>query len=139
MRGSSSVDASSEILIVGGAAMLFCGFLLGFPLTAARSKAPAASRHLVTAHLSAIIQGATLLALASVMTFADLPTRIEVAAAALLVAGSVLFVSGAVANWRQNIGDHFAERSVGWRLFAASGPANVIGAATVLVGVVRGL
>ena len=133
------MDASSKVLIVGGTLSLFYGFLLGFALTAARMKAPAASRHLVTAHLSAIIQGATLIALASVMTFSDLPERIETAAAALLVAGSVLFVSGAIANWRQNIGDHFAERSIGWKLFAASGPANVIGAATVLVGVLRGL
>lgn len=133
------MDASSEILIIGGAAMLFCGFLLGFPLTAARTRSPTASRHLVTAHLSAIIQGATLLALGSVMSFCDLPTPIESAAAAVLVAGSVLFVSGAIVNWRRDIGDHFAERSAGWRLFAASGPANVIGAATVLVGVVRGL
>lgn len=51
----------------------------------------------------------------------------------------MLFASGAVVNWRQDIGDHFAERSIGWRLFAASGHANVIGAATVLVGVLRGI
>ena len=127
------------MLIVGGTCSLFYGFLLGFALTAARMKAPAASRHLVTAHLSAIIQGATLLALASVMTFSDLPERIETVAAALLVAGAVLFVSGAIVNWRQDIGDHFAVRSIGWRLFAASGPANVIGATTVLVGVLRGI
>lgn len=93
----------------------------------------------MTAHRSAIIQGATLLALASAMTFSDLPGRIETAAAALLVAGAVLFVSGAIVNWRQDIGDHFAERSIGWRLFAASGPANVVGAAIVVVGVLRGL
>ena len=133
------MDASSKVLIVGGTFSLFYGFLLGFALTAARMKAPAASRHLVTAHLSAIIQGATLVALSSVMTFSDLPEQIETVAAALLVAGSVLFVSGAIANWRQNIGDHFAERSLGWKLFAASGPANVLGAAMVLVGVLRGL
>lgn len=131
--------ASSKILIVGGAFSLFYGFLLGFALTAARMKGPAASRHLVTAHLSAIIQGATLLALSSVMTFSDLPERIETIGAALLVGGAMLFVSGAIVNWRQDIGDHFAERSVGWRLFAVSGPANVVGAATVLVGVLRGL
>jgi hypothetical protein len=134
-----TVSVSSRVLIVGGVVSLFYGFLLGFPLTAARMKAPSASRHLVTAHLSAIIQGATLLALASVMTFSDLPKRIETVAAGLLVAGSVLFVAGAIANWRQDVGDHFAQRSIGWKLFAASGPANVVGAATVLVGVLRGL
>lgn len=102
-------------------------------------KGPSASRHLATAHLSAIIQGATLLALAGVMTFSELPERIETAAALLLVVGAVLFVSGAILNWRQNVIDHFEERSIGWKLFAASGPLNVVGAATVLVGVLRGL
>jgi hypothetical protein len=98
------VDASGKVLIVGGSFSLFYGFLLGLPLTAARMKAPAASRHLVTAHLSAIIQGATLLALSGVLGFSDLPVR-----------------------------------SLGWRLFAMSGPLNVAGAAAVLVGVLRGL
>ena len=132
------MDTSGKVLIVGGSFSLFYGFLLGVALTAARMKAPAASRHLVTAHLSAIIQGATLLALSGAMGFSDLPAAIETTAAALLVGGAVLFVAGAL-NWRQNIDDHFAVRSVGWKLFAASGPANVTGAATVLVGVLRGL
>lgn len=133
------MDVSSKVLIVGGTVSLFYGFLLGFPLTAARMSAPTASRHLVTAHLSAIIQGATLVALSSAMTFSDLPKDIETAAAVLLVAGAVLFVAGAITNWRQDIDDHFAVRSVGWRLFAVSGPVNVAGAATLLVGVLRGI
>lgn len=133
------MEPSAKVLIVGGTVSLFYGFLLGLPLSAARTKSPVASRHLVTAHLSAIIQGATLLALASVMTFSDLPRRIETAAAGLLVVGAVLFVAGALTNWRQDIEDHFAERSTGWKLFAASGPTNLIGAATVLVGVLRGV
>jgi hypothetical protein len=133
------MDTSSKVLIVGGSFSLFYGFLLGFALTAVRMKAPAASRHLVTAHLSAIIQGATLLALSGAMAFSDLPAVMETAAAALLVVGAALFVAGALLNWRQNIDDHFAVRSIGWRLFAASGPANIAGAATVLVGVLRGL
>lgn len=133
------MDASGKVLIVGGSFSLLSGFLLGFPLSTARMKAPTASRHLVTAHLSAIIQGATLLALSAAMAFSDLPDAIETTAAVLLVGGAQLFVAGAVLNWRQDIGDHFAERSVGWKLFAASGPANVAGAATVLVGVLHAL
>jgi hypothetical protein len=133
------VNTAAKVLVVGGGGMLLVGFLLGLPLSAARMKAPAASRHLVTAHLSAIIQGATLLALASATKFSDLPSTAETTAAVLLVAGSVLFVSGALTNWRQDVADHFAARSVGWRLFAASGPINIIGAALVLVGLVRGL
>jgi hypothetical protein len=73
------------------------------------------------------------------MGFSDLPDAIETAAAALLVGGAVLFVAGAVANWRLHVEDHFAVRSLGWRFFAVSGPLNVAGAATVLVGVLRGI
>jgi hypothetical protein len=133
------MDTSAKVLIVGGSVSLMYGFLLGLPLTMARMKAPAASRHLVTAHLSAIIQGATLLALSSVMGFSELPDAIETVAAALLVGGAMLFVSGAIANWQQNVDDHFAVRSAGWRLFSVSGPLNVAGAAIVLTGVLRGL
>lgn len=133
------MDTSAKVLIVGGSISLMYGFLLGLPLTMARMTAPAASRHLVTAHLAAIIQGATLLALSSVMGFSDLPDTIETVAAALLVGGAMLFVAGAIANWRQNVDDHFAVRSVGWRLFSVSGPLNLVGAALVLIGVLRGL
>ena len=133
------METSGKVLIVGGSFSLFYGFLLGFALTAARMNAPTASRHLVTAHLSAIIQGATLLALSSVMSFSDLPDLVETTAASLLVGGAMLFVAGAIVNWKQNVADHFAERSLGWKLFATSGPANVAGASIVLVGVLRGL
>jgi len=133
------MGTSEKVLIVGGSLSLMYGFLLGLPLTMARMQAAAASRHLVTAHLAAIIQGATLLALSGVMGFSDLPDTIETIAAALLVGGAMLFVAGAIANWRQNVEDHFAVRSIGWKLFSASGPANLAGAAIVLTGVLRGL
>lgn len=133
------MDTSAKVLLVGGSVSLLYGFLLGLPLTMARMKSPTASRHLVTAHLAAIIQGATLLALSSVMGFSDLPDDLETAAAVLLVAGAVLFVAGAIANWRQSVEDHFAVRSFGWKLFSVSGPANLAGASVVVVGVLRGL
>jgi len=133
------LDTSAKVLIVGGCISLMYGFLLGLPLTMARMKSPTASRHLVTAHLAAIIQGATLLALSGVMGFSDLPDTIETIAACLLVAGAVLFVAGAITNWRQSVDDHFAVRSFGWKLFSVSGPANLAGATIVLLGVLRGL
>ncbi len=133
------MDTSGKVLMVGGCVSLMYGFVLGLPLTMARMKAPTASRHLVTAHLAAIIQGATLVALSGVIGFSDLPAAVETTGAVLLVGGAVLFVSGAIANWRQQVDDHFAARSVGWNLFAASGPANLAGMAIVLTGVLRGL
>lgn len=133
------MDLSAKVLLVGGTVSLGYGFVLGIPLTAIRMKVPGAPRHLVIAHLAAIIQGATLIALSVAAGFASLPSRLETVGASLLVAGCVLFVSGAVANWLQGIGDHFAARSLGWKLLAASGPLNLGGIGIILAGVVRSL
>ena len=132
------METSGEVLLVGGCVSLTYGFLLGIPLSATRMRSPVASRHLVTAHLAAIVQGAILVALSSAMHESDLPSGLETLAASALVAGAVLFVAGAVANWLQAVGDHFAARSLGWKLLAASGPINVIAIVIVLVGIVRG-
>ena len=99
--------------------------------------APAAPRHVVTAHLAAIIQGAVHLGLTTAVGLATLPAWVEVLGALLLVSGSALFVAGATLNWLQRVGDHFAARSVGWRLLWGSGPLHLTGLAVVVVGVVR--
>jgi hypothetical protein len=133
------METSGKVLLVGGVVSLLYGFLLGLPLTLARTKAPTASRHLVTAHLAAIIQAATLIALSGVMARSDLPEAVETTAATALVAGAILFVAGAIANWRQDVDDHFAVRSLGWKLFATSGPLNLVAAFILVIGVLRGL
>lgn len=131
------MEAAQQIVVVYGMASLCAGFALGFPLSSIRMSAPHAPRHLVTAHLAAIIQGTMHLGLSVAFGTSDLRAWLEVVAAASLTAGSALFVAGAVANWLQRVDDHFALRSVGWKLLAASGPAHVVGIAIVTVGVVR--
>ena len=130
---------AERILVVYGTVSLTVGFLLGLPLSQARNQAPEAPRHLVTAHLSAIIQGAVHLGLSVAVAFSSLTAWLETTAAGLLAAGSALFVAGAVANWRQDIGDHFAVRSLGWRLFATSSAGHLPGMGIVLIGVVTAL
>lgn len=131
------MEPAQKILVTYGVVSLAFGFLLGLPLSSVRMKAPEASSHLVTAHLSAIIQGAMLLGLSVAMGFSTLTRTVETVGAWLLVAGCALFVLGATANWLQRVGDHFAARSVGWRLLAASAPANMAGIGIILVGVWR--
>ena len=128
---------AQKVLVVYGTLSLGYGFLLGLALSSERMRAPVASRHLVTAHLSAIIQGATHLGLSVAVGFSALTAWVETTGAVLLVAGSALFVSGATVNWRQNVGDHFAERSTGWKLFATSGVSHLLGIAIVTVGVLK--
>lgn len=60
-------------------------------------------------------------------------------AAGLLVSGSLLFVAGAIANWRQGIGDHFAARSLGWKLLAVSSGGHLPGIVIVSIGVLLAL
>jgi hypothetical protein len=133
--GSGDVETAQKILVVYGTLSLSFGFALGIALTSVRMRRPEASRHLTVAHLSAIIQGAVHLGLSVALAFAEITTWLETAAALLLVTGSALFVLGATLNWLQHIGDHFAERSLGWRLLAASGPAHISGIAIVAAGV----
>jgi hypothetical protein len=133
--GSGDVGTAQKILVVYGTLSLSFGFALGIALTSVRMRRPEASRHLTVAHLSAIIQGAVHLGLSVALGFAEVTAWLETAAALLLVTGSALFVLGATLNWLQHIGDHFAERSLGWRLLAASGPAHISGIAIVAAGV----
>ena len=130
------MDTAQKILIVYGTLSLGYGFALGVPISQARTRSPEASRHLVIAHLSAIIQGAVHLGLSIALGFAELAAWLATASACLLVSGSALFVAGATANWLQGVGDHFAERSLGWKLFAASSVGHIVGMTVVIVGVV---
>jgi len=133
------METAAKILVLYGSVSLAIGFLLGLPLSQARDKAPEAPRHLVTAHLSAIIQGAVHLGLTVAVAFSTLTAWLETTAAMLLAAGSALFVAGAVANWRQHIGDHFAVRSLGWKLLATSSAGHLPGMGILLVGVFMAL
>lgn len=129
------MTTAQTMFVVYGTVSLSVGFLLGIPLSQVRMRAPEAPRHLVTAHLSAIIQGAVHLGLSIAITFATLSPWLETTAATLTIVGSALFVAGAVVNWRQGIDDHFAARSLGWKLLAASSAGHVPGMAIILVGV----
>jgi hypothetical protein len=133
------METSRKVLLIGGTVSLTYGFLLGLPISVIRMRRPHAPRHLVTAHLAAIIQGAVLIALSTAAEFSTLPSGLETLAASLLVTGCVLFVAGAVANWLQAVEDHFAVRSTGWKLLATSGPLNIIGVLLLLAGVLNAL
>ncbi len=129
------MSTAQTILIVYGTVSLAFGFALGLPLSSVRTQRSEAPRHLTVAHLSAIIQGGVHLALSVAFGFAAMTAWLATLSAALLVVGSALFVLGATANWIQHVGDHFAERSLGWKLLAASGPPHLSGIAIVAVGV----
>ena len=131
------MSTAQQIVVVYGTMSIAYGMALGIPLSRIRTSHPTAPRHLVTAHLSALIQGSMYLGLSVALGFADFTSWLLTAAAIVLVCGSALFVAGATADWIMGIGDHFAARSPGWHLLAASGPLHLAGIFVVLVGVIR--
>ena len=131
------MSTAQRIVLVYGCLSITYGMTLGLPLSRIRMGQPTAPRHLVTAHLSALIQGSMYLGLSVAVGFATFPPWLLTASVLALICGSTLFVAGATANWLMNIGDHFAARSAGWYLLAASGPLHLAGAFVILAGVTR--
>ena len=120
-----------------GALSIVYGMALGLPLSGVRMSQPTGPRHLVTAHLSALMQGAMHLGLSVAVGFATFTPWVLTASAIALASGSALFVAGATANWAMKVDDHFAVRSQGWYLLSASAPLHLTGALVVLAGVTR--
>lgn len=131
------MSTAQTIVLVYGTLSIAYGMALGLPLSGIRMSQPTGPRHLITAHLSALMQGAMHLGLSVALGFARFTPWVLTASAIAFVCGSALFVAGATANWLQNVGDHFAERSQGWYLLSASGPLHLAGALAVLAGVTR--
>ncbi len=129
------MSTAQKILVVYGSLSVAYGMTLGLPLSRIRMSQPVGPPHLVTAHLSALMQGAMHLGLSVAVGFATLTPWLLTASAIALACGSALFVAGATANWLMHVGDHFAARSPGWYMLSASGPLHLAGALVVLVGV----
>ena len=127
------MSTAQRVFVIYGLVSLVYGMLLGLSLSSVRFTSPVASRHLVTAHLSALIQSSMHLGLGFAAGFATVTPWVLTAAASAMATGSALFVGGATANWLMRIGDHFAVRSPGWYLLSVSGPLHIGGALTVLI------
>lgn len=133
------MTTAQNILLVYGVVILTYAFALGIPLAAVRMGHPQASRHLVTTHLSGIMQGGLHLGLAFALGTANLDAGLATTAAVLLVVGSTLETMGGTLNWLQATGDQFAEKSLGLRFNSLSSPPILIGMSIIAVGVIRGI
>ena len=126
--------STAQNLLVGyGLLVLAYGSMLGVPLAAARMKAPAASRHLVTTHLSGLMQGPIHFGLAFAIGALSFDSGLAVAAAALVVAGSLAEITGGTINWLSGTEDQFDENSTGFRFNSLTGPLVIPGILIVAV------
>lgn len=133
------MSTAQSILVGYGMVVLLYGFILGIPLAAARSSAPQASRHLVTSHLSGLMQGPVALGCAFAIGAVSFESSWATAAALLLVAGLVAETVGGTVNWLQGTDDQFAERSIGFRINALTGALAIPGLVIMVVAVLTGL
>lgn len=131
------MSTAQTVLVVYGTLSIVYGMALGVPLSRVRMVQPTGPRHLVTTHLSALMQGAMHLGLSVAIGFAAFTPWLLTSSAIAVAFGSALFVTGTTANWLMSAGDHFAERPVGFYLLSASAPLHLAGATVILAGVTR--
>jgi hypothetical protein len=132
--------STAQNLLVGyGVIVVTYGLLLGVPLAAARSKSPQASRHLVTSHLSGLMQGPVALGLAFAIGAVSFDSTLATVAAGLVVGGLAVETLGGTINWLQRTGDQFVEKGAGFRLNAMSGPLAIPGVLIITVAVLSKL
>jgi hypothetical protein len=133
------MSTATRVLLAYGVLVVSYGMLLGVPMARIRSSAPEAPSHLVTTHLSALMQGPVALGLAFAIAATDFDTGWATAAAIVLVAGLALEAIGGTLNWLRQTGDQFAERSPGYMANALSGPLAIVGTLGITVGVLLNL
>jgi hypothetical protein len=133
------MSTAARLLIAYGVIVICFGLLLGIPLARVRSANPQAPRHLVTTHLSALMQGPVALGFAFAVTSAQFDSALATIAAAVLLVGLALEALGGTLNWLRGTGDQFAERSPGFVANALSGPLMILGALVLAVGTLIGL
>lgn len=138
-RYVSPMSTAARLLIAYGVTVICFGLLLGVPLARVRSATPQSPRHLVTTHLSALMQGPVALGFAFAITAATFDSSLATIAAVVLVAGLALEALGGTLNWLRGTGDQFAERSPGFFANALSGPLTIVGAIVLVIGTLIGL
>jgi hypothetical protein len=133
------VSTAQNVLVAYGLLVMTYGMVLGVPLAVARSSAPQASRHLVTAHLSGLMQGPIALGLAFAIGAVSFDSDLAVVAALLVTAGLLAETLGGTVNWLRGTGDQFEEKSAGFRLNALAGPLAIPGVLIITVAVLTDL
>ena len=134
------METSAKILVVGGVLSLATAYVFGFVMTNLRLKNPGVPQPLLLqSHRDALWQGFMLLGLAWAATLSDLASGVEIVAAVLIVVATALSIGSTVVNWRMNVTDQFAAKSLGYYLAAVNATLVSIGLLIFIVGVFKGL
>jgi hypothetical protein len=133
------MSTAVRVLVSFGVIVIAYGLVLGVPLARVRAAHPVAPRHLVTTHLSALMQGPVALGSAYALSVSGFDSDVATVAAWVFVTGLALEVIGGTTNWLTNTGDQFAERSAGLKVNTVSGPLSLAGGLAIAVGVLTSM
>ena len=132
------MSSPQRLFIAYGTIILIVGFGLGTVLGVVRMKAPAV-RSLATAHVETLMQAALHLALAFAVGAVGFDSAAATVGAWLLIIGSGMQAFGVTANWITDVGDQFAERSLGFYLNSLATVIALPGLAIVGYGILTRL
>lgn len=133
------MSTAQNILVTYGLLVLGYGLVLGIPLAIVRSSAPQAPKHLVTAHLSGLMQCPIALGLAFAIGSVSFDSALAVVASCLVIGGFLAETLGGTLNWLRGTGDQFEEKGAGFRFNALAGPLSIPGVLIITIAVVTGL
>jgi hypothetical protein len=134
------MSTAGKILIVAGMVNLLVGGFSGIPMALVRQQgAPEAPKYLTMVHLGGLMHGPILLGVAFALTISTLTPWVDTTAAVLLAAASGLLILKDTINWRQEVRDEFAERSLGLKIGNLFGPVHLLGLLVAGACVVSGL
>jgi hypothetical protein len=133
------MSTAQKLFIIYGILIAAYGLLLGIPLASTRMKSPTASRHLVNAHLSALMQSSLHFGLAFAVGMVGFESTLASVGAGLLVAGTALESAGGTTNWLTSTNDQFAENSLGYKFNSLSGPLAIIGILILTFGILTNI
>ena len=135
-----ALTVAEKVLITGGVLNLAYGVILGYPITVIRAKgAPAVSKYLMAAHVSALLHAAILLGLVWAARLSTLGPGWQDVAAWLVVVSSALIAAKDTVNWLTGVQDEFGGKAKTTPLAALAALAMPTGVGIFVVGVLEAL
>lgn len=133
-----AMSTAQRIFVIYGTAILVVGMGLGTVLGLLRVKS-SSIRNLATAHVETLMQSSMHFGLAFAIGLVGFDGNAATIAAWLLVIGSAMQAFGVTMNWIQNVGDQFAERSIGYLVNSSSTPVALAGLSIAVYGILTNL
>lgn len=132
------MSTAQQLFLAYGTIILCVGFALGGMLGMLRMQKPSI-RNLATAHVETLMQASMHLGLAFAVGLVSFASGWATIGALLLVIGSGMQALGVTLNWLQDVGDQFAEKSLGYIINSTSTFVIMPGLIITVIGIFTNL